>query len=252
MSKLAMRFGRISLGVALLASGLGLAGCAEAEPTLVVVRSVPENDMCETEAGGDKYVAVGSLDPGLGLDAWYYFEVSNNQVAEDGASTNSGTDTSEVVLKKVKVKLSMPQVDGFEPIVYKEQVSSFGLGGGDLLVAPVRIPASYMGQISGAAGGTTPSLLMEVTFEATRTGNKVGKNGGVIEARPFTLPILVSNGISLDCQNTFAETGEELCFAMGNCVADGSAAPQCGHAGNATLTPPCCTGDMGLTTDQCM
>ncbi len=255
MFKNASRIGRACVLAGLVgATGVAAAGCADAQPTLVVLRAVPFDDNCVAQVG-ELRVSSLTADVGVRGPILANFVVTNQQPDVSADESNTLTNTSEVTMKDVLVKLTLPQIDGFEPIKFKQKVPSDSVTGNDEFAYTVEIPEAFVDQVAGQAPADGVLLMnMEVTFRALRASNEVGNDLGVIEARPFVLPIRLCNGCSLSCQETFAtdDPSVEVCFAFNNCQFPPTVQSQCGGIQSITATPTCCEGtSTAATVAQC-
>lgn len=256
MFKIASRIGRACVLAGLLgATGVAAMGCADAQPTLVVLRAVPFDDNCVAELGEVKLNSL-TADVSIQGPVLANFVVTNQQPDVSPDESNTLTNTSELTMKDVLVRLTLPQVDGFEPIKFKQKVPSDSITGADEFVYTVEIPDTFIQQVAGQVPNDGGVLLMnmQVTFRALRSSNEVGNDLGVIEARPFVLPIRLCSGCSLVCQETFAtdDPSQEVCFALNNCQFPPTVQTDCGGIQSVAAIPTCCEGTAtSATVAQC-
>lgn len=252
MSKIFKRVGLFASSCIALAGIAGfVTACADAQPTLVVLYTVARDDSCVAAPGENNRITSDVADVSLGLDAVAAFVLTNNQPDVNAGDSNTGTNTSEVKMRDVDVRLSLPQVEGFEPIKYNLPISNDSITGGDEFVYSVRVPSMYLEQLRPLvpAGGDL-IMKMTVVFHGLRSSNAVGDDLGVIDSRPYSFPFLLCDGcLAPRCQDTFATDDPMTNVCTGNCNL-GNVEEVCGTANEIYPKPRCCDGE-AYTVAEC-
>lgn len=240
---------RLSLRRNCLLACLGVlgAGCADNQESLIVLLAPAwEEEGCVVGASGDEALLIGTLDLAFATPYAMPALVLNNTSDQTAGANNSGIVTNEIQLLDADVDLEIPQapdvIDALRDM--NEALVSFNVPLSTNSIAPGEssgvivevIPqqtAVAMGELIQAQFGIDARLTVEanVIFHGSRSGNNVGKVGGV-DAREFSFPISVCFGCLLTCATC---PGAE-CPVGTTSYAGGI----CGNAQDSYLYPAAC------------
>ena len=200
-----------------------IAGCApNQEAVYVVGAQARAGDDCTLAP--DTYINRGNVDLSFSTGYTAAFQILNNLQMQQAGSTNNGIDNSEVQMRDVDVKLSFPQdpqvavdvANAGIPLEFNQILASTSLPAQTRGTAFVEIPdvtLDAIGQSIGSRLGTDVRLdmLLEVEFHARRSANDGLNDAGIIDVRPFTLPVEICFACLRDCTGC---TGNE-CITRG-------------------------------------
>jgi hypothetical protein len=222
-------------------------GCADNQESLIVLM-VPawEGGECVIPASSDVALLMGTLDLAFGTPYAMPALLLNNTSDQAAGDNNSGVVSNEIQLLDADVDLSMAQapdiIDALRDmdgalVSFNVPLSSNSIAPGQTVGTLVEVipqqTAVAMGDLVRAQFGAASRLTVEahVVFHATRTGNNVGKVGG-IDAREFTFPI----SVCFDCLFTCASCEGGECPVGSTGLAGGV----CGNAQDLVLYPAAC------------
>lgn len=251
-------------GGVLLSSLLG--GCVK-EDESVIVLGMPylnqegENLKCEIKPGGSNYYQLIELDLSFNSGLVIPVELQSNLLSVNPQNVNSGVDNSEMRMRSVDVKISVPQVPAIEERVraVNPNYLEFNLplpsdsisGGGTRKAAFVVIPADTMSKFrdafveNGFVNGAQVMLQVESRFHFDLTGGQ-----GKIVSRTFRAPVAATVGGLRQCMPTSWKDpagGDsakvyELC-SDANCASPNVTGNSvCGNAQITAQHPKCCDG----------
>lgn len=229
--------------VALLAAVTG--ACAEEQESLIVLHSPAfQQGTCFADPNSNTVLQFGVLDVAYGT-AYTLPVIVLNNLRTRSTKTSSGVDDSELQIQGVDVSLSMDQAPEVLRAVAEENrafvefsaaIPSQSITGGEeigVLVDVVTDGASRALRNAMAdmlPEGARPTLVADLTFHATRTGNSRGSLG-VIDARSYSFPIDVCVG----CLPVTCETCPDE-----QCPPEAQFVGICGNAQDGTLVPAQC------------
>lgn len=251
--------------VGVLFSGL-LGGCVK-EDESVIALGMPQMEKdgkslkCEAKPGGNSYYQLVELDLSFNGGLVLPVELQSNLVKVNPQSVNSGVDNSEMRMRSVDVKISVPQVPAIEEAVraMNPNYLEFNLplasnsisGGGSKEAAFVMIPADTMAKFrdafvaNGFVNGAQVMLQVEARFHFDLTGGQ-----GRIVSRTFRAPVAASLGGLRKCLPTSWKdpAGGDSAKVYELCSDANCASPNptpnavCGNAQIVTQHPLCCDG----------
>ena len=200
---------------ALVFSSLVASSCAKEEESLYIVHMLPIDEEECSAAPGNESLAWGIVD--LSFDTGYVMmaQIRNNLAESDNKSSNTGINDSEISLKNVDIRLSIPQdpelidaVAAIDPSLteFNNAMSSDSIEGqGDRAVA-IRLPNASLEALRmaitnkyGADSNLRVGLLISMVVHGLRTGNELGGGIGRIDAREFEFPIDICMNCLRDC-----------------------------------------------------
>jgi hypothetical protein len=201
--------------ISCLLATLGGWGCADNQETLIVLMAPAWEDQgeCVIQASSDAALPYGTLDLAYGTPYAMPAILLNNTSSQSADDNNAGVVTNEIQLLDADVELSMAQApdiidrlnDMDDSLVsFNVPLSSNSLLPGasqGVLVEVIPQQTSVeLGELILAEYGPGVKLTVEasVQFHATRSGNNIGKVGG-IDAREFNFPISVCFGCLQNC-----------------------------------------------------
>lgn len=236
-------FATLVVGAALLG------GCSQNEESLIVLNapSWPDDGECVVMPSTDgASLSNGLLDLSFATPYIMPATLLNNTPALEEGDNNAGIDTNELQLLDADVDLSMPQAPEIIDQLRDQDSAlvSFNVPLPTLSIFPEQqqtvlvevIPqptAVALASALSASAGTSAraTILANVVFHASRSGNNIGKVGG-IDAREFSFPISLCFGCLVTCST--CEGGEcpvgEISLAGG----------VCGNAQDLPLYPASC------------
>lgn len=237
------KWGILVVGAALIV------GCAENEESLLVLNAPlwADDGECIVQPAADGLsLTNGVLDLSFGTPYVMPATLLNNSPMQDASENNAGVDTNEIQLLDADVDLSMAQApeiidalrdmdDGLVSFnvplptvsIFPEQLQS-------VLVEVIPQPTSMaLAEALGAAFGASArvTIVARVVFHASRSGNTIGKVGG-IDAREFSFPISLCFGCLVTCTSC-----EEAMCPVGDFAIAGGV---CGNAQDLPLYPAVC------------
>ena len=238
------------LGV-LLASALATASsCAEEQSSLIVVgvtglSTEDETGLCVPVE--NTVLSRGVLDASFGTP--YLLAVELRNQLQPQMNNNSGIDNSEIQLRDVDVKMSLPQApEVLEAVAARDEnlvefflpLPTNSLPAQSSTVIPVEVvPANTTAALAEEmaaqlASGTQVTLVVELEFHGERTGGSVGELG-VVDARTYSFPIDLCLGCLVSCSTC----------PGGVCPVEASdyVGGVCGNAQDQPLRPSGCVGD---------
>jgi len=222
-------------------------GCADNQESLIVLM-VPawEDGGCAVPTTADAALPYGTLDLAFGTPYAMPALLLNNTADQAAGDNNSGIVTNEVQLLDVDVDLSMAQapdvIDALRDmdeafVSFNVPLSTNSLAPGQITGVLVEVipqqTAVAMGELVLAQFGAAAKLTVEasVVFHASRSGNTVGKVGGV-DSREFSFPI----SVCFDCLRSCATCPGAECPVGATSFAGGV----CGNAQDLVLYPTAC------------
>lgn len=221
-------------------------GCAENQESLIVLMAPAWEEGCVISGdAGAAALPYGTLDLSFGTP-YAMPAILQNNTGEGATVNNSGVDSNEIQLLDADVDLSMAQApeiidalrDRNEALVsFNVPLSTNSIGAGDtqgvlLEVIPQQTSAALADEITAAFGAQAKlTVEAEVQFHGTRSGNNIGKVGG-IDAREFSFPISVCFG----CLQTCAGCPGGVC-PVGDFEWAGGV---CGNAQDLVVFPAAC------------
>lgn len=226
-----------------------LGGCSENEESLIVLNAPywQDDGQCVVMPSMDGVsLTNGVLDLSFGTPYVMPATLLNNTPALEEGDNNAGIDTNEIQLLDADVDLSIPQapevIDQLrdqDPALISfnvplPTVSIFPEQMQTVLVEVIPQPTAVaLANALSASFGTSAraTIVARVIFHASRSGNNIGKVGG-IDAREFSFPISLCFG----CLVTCASCEEGACPIGDFNVAGGV----CGNAQDLPLYPSVC------------
>lgn len=218
-------------------------GCAGEQEALIVLHT-PAFEQGECAAVPDSSVSVqrGILDLSYGTGYTLPVVLMNNLGSRPRTSSSSGVENGELQLRDVDVRLSMPQApevisqlraENAAFVEFSAPLASISLPpntetGVVVDVIPQMVSSSLRQAILDNLDETQrPTLVAEIVFHATRTGNSAG-NVGVIDSRAYQFPIEVCAA----CLPRTCETCPDE-----QCPPNAHFASVCGNAQDGILSP---------------
>lgn len=236
------------LGTLVVGAAL-VVGCAENEESLLVL-NVPawaDDGTCVVVPNMDGLsLTTGVLDLSFGTPYAMPASLFNNTAEQEEGSNNAGIITNELQLLDADVDLSMAQapeiIDGlrdsnpslvsFNVPMPTVSILPQQLQGVLVEVVPQPTAAALRDAVFAEFGmDARATLEAKVVFHASRSGNTIGKVGGV-DSRDFSFPIQLCFGCLVTCSSC----------DDGQCpVGDfGIAGGVCGNAQDLDLYPAAC------------
>lgn len=246
---------------------LGLGGSCVKEDESVIILGMPFLErngdalVCEIKPGGSSYYQILEVDLSFNTGLVVPFEMQNNLLSVDPQTSNSGVDNSEMRMRSVDVKFSVPQVPKIEQDVrainpnYVEfnlplPANSFS-GGGSKRTAFAVIPPDTMSKYrdamiaNGFSKGEPVQMELELRVHFDLTGGR-----GKIVSRSFRTPLTVTVGGLRKCLPTswkdpaVEENAKvyELCTDKSCASSLPSSTAVCGNAQFVPQSPRCCDG----------
>jgi hypothetical protein len=224
---------------------VGVGGCADQQESLIVLHSPAfEQGECSANPNASEILQGGVLDVSYGTPYTLPVVLLNN-LRPRSSNTSSGVDDSELQLRDVDVVLRMEQApevlrrvsdEDRAFVEFSAPLASQSLPPGKETGVLVKVIGDGASRALRQAiadllpEGARPTVVAEVTFHATRSGNSRGSLG-VIDARAYTFPIELCMG----CLPVSCETCPEEA-----CPSDATFAGICGNAQDGTLVPTLC------------
>lgn len=240
-----------SLAIAAVTSMLaGLSGCADNQESLIVLHApLWEDDGACAVTDSEEALLQGLLDVGFGTPYVMPALLMNNSTAQNPQTNNSGTDTNEIQLLDADVKLVFPQAPeihdalkamnsalvDFNVRLSANSIPPGATSGVLVEVIPQQTSAALATEIVSRFGPSARvTAVAEVTFHGSRSGNEIGKVGG-IDAREFTFPITLCSGCLVSCVDC----------PMAQCPVGTSSyvGGVCGNAQDIPLKPAACADE---------
>lgn len=221
-------------------------GCAGEEEALIVLYSPAfQQGECSAVAGSSTFLQKGLLDVGYGTGYTLPIVLFNNLSSRPGNTSSSGVENGELQLQGVDVTLSMPQApDVIRQLAAEDSaLIEFATPLPSVSLAPSQETGVLVDVVTQSASialrqaildnldeTARPTLVAEVVFHATRTGNSTG-SVGVLDSRAYQFPI----DLCIGCLRVTCETCPD-----GQCPADPQFTGICGNAQDSTLVPNLC------------
>ena len=230
-------------------AALALSGCAREQESLIVLHSPAWDGGCTVDGNNDVALTQGVLDVSFGTPYMMPAALFNQNVNQQPTVTNNRVDNGELQLSGADVQLRMPQapevIDDLEAqneafVEFTVDVPTLSLASGErqgVLVEVVSQAAAVAlaDSVEARLGANArPTLVVDTTFRALRSGNRRGKVGE-IESRVYSFPIELCVGCLFTCAT---------CEPDGTCpqnAAPGFTGGVCGNAQDFLVAPAVCT-----------